>query len=175
MARFGETTGFPGLIGFRANEAFAAESEDSAWITVRRTGGFTGAVSVAFETFDASAVAGSDYASQSGQLDWDDGDATEKTIEVALMDNAEDGASKTFGVRLLAPGGGAALAGSTSSVRIFDDDMASGGGGGGGGGSSSSGGSSSGVLFLGAIMVGFAHRAARGRRPMPHAATGRTC
>ena len=124
IARFGqESTGFPGLIGFTYSPVFAAENQ-STTITVRRTGGSTGAVGVDFETIAGSATDGSDYTSQIGPLDWVDGDTSEKTITLAVINDAieESGDAEQFGLRLMNPTGGAKLTLSATTISILDDD-----------------------------------------------------
>ncbi len=124
IARFGqESTGFPGLIGFTYSPVFAAENQ-STTITVRRTGGSTGAVGVDFETIVGSATDGSDYTSQIGQLDWVDGDTSEKTITLTVINDAieESGDAEQFGLRLMNPTGGARLTLSATTISILDDD-----------------------------------------------------
>ncbi len=125
MARFGaDDAGFAGLIGLRDAAGFALESDGSLVFTVRRTGGSTGAVSVSFETADGTAIAGSDYLVQRGRLDWSDGDTTDKTITLALIDdtNDEPAAAEQFGLRLGDPTGGVTLTVSVATISIEDNE-----------------------------------------------------
>jgi hypothetical protein len=163
LARFGETTGFPGLIGFVDQDPGLDESSPSVTLTVRRTGGSSGPASVSFETFDVTALAGSDYTARSGQLDWASGDMTERTIIISMVDDdSAESDVERFGVRLLA-GGGATLATSSVQVSLFDDEPAQPPPGGGGAAATSSGGSSIGACWLVLLALGPAIR--RRRRP----------
>ena len=68
----------------------ATQGANHAVVTVRRTGGSTGAVSVAYRTqtdLDAAspALEGEDYVATSGRLTWADQDSEEKKIVVQLL------------------------------------------------------------------------------------------
>jgi choice-of-anchor B domain-containing protein len=96
-----------GTLSFSAM-SFAADESQPAGITVRRSGGSTGAVSVAWELISASGSA-DDVAIMSGTLDWMDGDGDEKTINIGLSnDGAAEGMERLM-LRLVAPEGGATL------------------------------------------------------------------
>jgi len=56
-------------------------------ITVKRLGASDGAVSVDYATSDNTAIAGSDYIATSGTLNWADGDVTDKTFTVQIIDD----------------------------------------------------------------------------------------
>src|SRR5439155_22780931 len=68
---FGPT---PGMLEFRLDNYEVNESGGEAVITVTRSGGTLGAVTVDFATVDGSAVAGSDYLPTSGTLTFADGE-----------------------------------------------------------------------------------------------------
>ena len=69
VARFVEKDpDFAGLIGLLAGKTLVTANEKAAELVVRRTGGSSGAVSVAYETVDGSALAGSDYVPKVGRL-----------------------------------------------------------------------------------------------------------
>ena len=53
-------------------------------MTVNRTGGSSGAVSVSYATADGTAVASSDYSATSGTLQWADGDASSQSFAVPI-------------------------------------------------------------------------------------------
>jgi hypothetical protein len=93
-------------------------------LTVTRSGGVGGAVTVDFDTTNGTAN-GADYTGQAGTLTWASGDGSAKTIVVALKNN--DGQlepTEFFNVILSAPTGGAALgAPSTATVTITDDPV----------------------------------------------------
>ena len=100
-------------------------------VTVNRTGGSSGAISVAYDTANGTATAGADYTASSGTLQWADGDTSSKTFSVAISDTTAYSGSKTFAVALSSPSAGATISSpSSASVSI----TGSGGGTGGGGG-----------------------------------------
>ncbi len=79
-------------------------------ITVNRTDGFTGAVSVNYHTEDGGsnppAKAGTDYTATSGTLTWADGDVLPKTFTVPIIDAGNfDNVYREFYVALTRPTG----------------------------------------------------------------------
>ena len=89
-----------GTLSLSAASLSVAENAGSATLTVRRTIGSTGAVSVDYATSDGTAIAGTDYTAASGTLTWSDGELSDKTITVPVLDNAVYGGNKTFTVTL---------------------------------------------------------------------------
>ncbi len=105
--------GAPGAIGF-SSDAYAGREGNTVTLTVRRTNGSLGAVTVAYAAARANAAdtatSGDDYTLAAGTLTWEDGDASERVIGIQLPRDevADDG--ETFTVRLGEPVlGGAAL------------------------------------------------------------------
>src|SRR5262249_59077369 len=66
----------PGVLQFSSATYAVNESQATAIITVTRTGGSTGTVSVHYATSDGTATAGSDYAATSGTLTFANGETT---------------------------------------------------------------------------------------------------
>jgi Calx-beta domain len=85
-------------------------------VTVNRTGGAAGAVSVAYATTNGTAVAGTDYTAASGVLEWADGDASSKTFSVTLSAAQAFSGTKTFSVTLSDPRSGVSLGAPGSAV-----------------------------------------------------------
>jgi hypothetical protein len=113
----------PGVVGV-AGEVVAQE-DGQAVVTVRRTGGKTGAVSVGYRTAQdtqgISATAGEDYTEVSGRLTWADGDYEDQTITVDIPSNASPEEYETFLVSLEEPEGGVGLAARNAAVGIEAD------------------------------------------------------
>jgi uncharacterized delta-60 repeat protein len=116
----------PGVLGVRTPHLDVAE-EDQAIVTVRRMGGKTGSVSVAYEAKSTSvdafgATAEEDYAATTGRLEWADGDVGDKQIVVPI---APDGGSpeenEFFVVELNDAQGGAGLGTRTVLFTIASD------------------------------------------------------
>lgn len=107
LARDGTRDTPQGRLGFAA-AAVAADEGQSAQLTVQRTGGTTGGVSVGFEVLVATADT-ADFQLGAGRLDWPAGDGSERTIPIPLMnDGAAEGLERLL-VRLVDPQGGATL------------------------------------------------------------------
>ena len=114
-----------GSLGFSANSATASEATGSVALRVLRSAGSAGAVSVDFTTANGSALAGTDYATTSGTLQWATGDVSERSIVVPITNNTSNTGSRTLQVNLSNPTGGASLDTSSVSITILDDDVAS--------------------------------------------------
>lgn len=113
----------PGVLDFESEGARVRESSREVTLTVLRTGGAAGAVSVSWETANGTASNNADYVASSGTLGFAPGQA-EATLSVPLLDDiiSEDN-DKTFTVTLSSPLGGAALGTvETCTVTIVDDD-----------------------------------------------------
>lgn len=127
-----------GRLGFAVPAASADEGAGDVEVTVRRSGGTLGAVTIDYDTADSTATAGSDYTAASGTLSWGDGDMGDKVITIPLIDDGEDEENESFEIRLANAGGGSAVDGASSlTVDVADDDSTvrppTGGRGGGGG------------------------------------------
>lgn len=116
-----------GTLALAASTASVSESAGSVSISVVRSGGSSGAVSLAYATANGTATAGSDYTSTSGTLSWADGDSSPRTISVPILNDSNGESTETFTLTLSAPGGGATLGSlRTMTVSIADDDSAPG-------------------------------------------------
>lgn len=115
----------PGMVQFTADTFPVSESSDSVTLSVSRTGGAAGAVSVNYTTADGSATAGSDYLATSGTLTWAAGDLTNKTITVPIFTDAIAEPTETFTVVLSSPNDDVNLGTpSTATVEIQDNPPA---------------------------------------------------
>jgi hypothetical protein len=107
-----------------------SESETNAdhnfTVTVQRTGGVSGAVSVHYATSDGTATtADNDYDSTFGDLNWADGDAADKTFTVTLHGDAKYEDDERLHLTLSSPTGGATIGGtSPATLTITNDDTA---------------------------------------------------
>jgi hypothetical protein len=90
----------PGSMQHSSSTIVSRKDSGSATLSVTRTGGSVGPVSVNYATANGTAVAGTDYAATSGTLTWLDGDTTAKTITIPLLNNPTIAASKNFTVAL---------------------------------------------------------------------------
>jgi VCBS repeat-containing protein len=112
-----------GTLQFSTASYSSNEGSGTAMITVSRSGGSSGAVSVNYATSNGTATAGSDYTAASGTLNWPDGDSASKTFTVAITDDTATESSETANLTLSAPAGGATLGSPSSAVlTIVDND-----------------------------------------------------
>jgi hypothetical protein len=105
------------VIQFSA-DTFAAAEGASATLTVTRTGGSLGALTVGYSTVAGTATSGSDYTTTSGVLTWADGDTATKTITVPLSLDGVSELAETFTVNLGAPLLGGALLGARQQAVV---------------------------------------------------------
>ncbi len=121
----------PGVLQLSAQSYSIGEGAGTATITVARTGGSDGAVSVHYAAGGGTAtggtpsMAGRDYTSVSGTLSWAAGDANPKTFAIAINDDSAIENTETVGITLSTPNGGAALgAQNSATLSIVDNDTA---------------------------------------------------
>ncbi len=114
----------PGTLAIAPAATSVNEGAGTVTLTVSRTGGSDGVVSVNVATANGTALAGSDYtAVPSMTLTFGDGDTTPKSVTVSIIDDSQDENNETFTVGLSGVTGGAALGTATSTVTIVDNDV----------------------------------------------------
>jgi len=101
-------SGLPGVIQFATDAATGVEGT-TCTLTVTRTGGSSGSLTVGYATVAGTATAGSDFTPASGTLSWAGGDASAKTITVPLASDALADTPESLLVNLGAPQMGGAL------------------------------------------------------------------
>lgn len=113
-----------GSLIFSNSAITAAEDGGDVTVTVSRSGGSTGAVSVDYNTADGTAIASSDYTYTSGNISFTDGDEADKTFTVPLLNDTEVESDETILLQMSNFQGGA-VAGDQSSgqITITDDDV----------------------------------------------------
>jgi uncharacterized delta-60 repeat protein len=112
-----------GTLRFSASSYSVAESGGSVGLTVLRTNGTTGSVSVDYVIVPGTAQPGSDYIDQSGTLKFDEGQ-TSQTITIAILDDNLVEGDENLLVRLFNPGNGAVLGTVTNAtVTILDEEV----------------------------------------------------
>lgn len=112
-----------GTLQFSAAAYSISEGDGTATLTVTRTGGSVGGVSVNYAVTGGTATAGSDYTvTTPGTLSLADGETT-KTISVTVNDDGDPEPSETVLFTLSAPTGGATLGiPATTTLTIADND-----------------------------------------------------
>ncbi len=112
----------PGVVAFSDSSTAAAEAARAVSVRVLRTGGSAGAASVEYETVDVTASEGADYRSARGRLDWADGDASDRVIDLQIIDDANGEPDEGFTVKLQNPSGVQLSEPSTVQISIRNDD-----------------------------------------------------
>jgi len=110
-----DTVYAPGVLSFSATNYIVNEDQTNALLTVLRTNGSSGSVSVDYVTVPGSAAPGSNYLTASGTLTLADGQ-TSGTILVPLINNPQVFVPTSLSVLLSNPSGGAALSVPTNAM-----------------------------------------------------------
>lgn len=111
-----------GVLGFSTANFVVNENVGEAIITVTRTNGSSGAVSIQYATVTGgTATAGADYTTRSGTLTLLNGQ-TERTFTIPITADSVVEPDETIFLRLFNPGNGATLGLSNAVVTIIDDD-----------------------------------------------------
>ena len=99
------------------------EGIGSKTITVSRTGGSDGSVSVDYAINDGTATSGNDYSATPGTLTWNDGDSSNKLITVNIIDDNNQESSENFSLVLSNATGDATIGSpNNTTVTITDND-----------------------------------------------------
>jgi len=118
-----ESLNAPGVINFAATNFFVDEAATNAVITVNRTGGSLGLVSVNYMTQDGAAIAPFDYASVAGVVAFADGETTKTFLVPIVLDTITE-TNETVNLVLLNPQGGAVLgATNQATLTIVNNDI----------------------------------------------------
>jgi hypothetical protein len=114
----------PGSLQFSSAAYTVGENAGKATVTAKRTGGNFGTVTTQYATVvGGTATAGTDFTSTSGVLSWGDGDSSDKTFTVPIIDNSVNAPNKTINLSLSNVTNGATLGSPANAVlTIFDDE-----------------------------------------------------
>lgn len=115
----------PGEFSFSAGIFQTNETSGTATITVIRTNGIAGAVSVDYATSAGSAVEGEDYSETNGTLNFAAG-VTNQQFQVTLSPNTAQEGTFTVNLTLSNPLGGASITGSEAVLMILDNEPSAG-------------------------------------------------
>src|SRR5262249_40818105 len=111
-----------GILQFLATAYSVEEKVATVHISVTRTRGRTGAVSVHYATSDGTATAGLDYVGKSGTLNWARGETRAKTFTISIIDDSLVEGNETVNLKLDTPTGGAKLGTRKSAVLTIIDN-----------------------------------------------------
>jgi len=110
-----------GVLQFSSPTYSVTESGGSASITVTRSAGSIGAVSVSYASSDGTAIAGNDYTTTGGTLSWADGDTEPKTFSVPILADTLVENDETVNLSLSAPLGDVVLGTTATAVLSIVD------------------------------------------------------
>ena len=110
-----DTVYAPGQLSFSTTNYTANESDGNAYLTVVRTNGTSGTVTVAYNTVAGTALPGLNYVTTSGTLSFNNGDAS-KTFAVPLVNNNIAQGPVSLSVVLSNPSVGAMLIAPTNAT-----------------------------------------------------------
>ena len=120
----GDPGGTP-TVAFDESSITVDESGQRVIATVRRSGSPAGAVSATYEIHAGSAREGSDYdAPATGELTWEDGDATARTVFVPLVADDVEELAEQFELRLSSSRGAYIGVDKSLAVEINAENMA---------------------------------------------------
>lgn len=112
-----------GVLQFSVGASSVNENNQTATLTLSRTQGSDGEVSVRVVHIDGSAQAGSDFGALGTTVTFAAGDATDKSVTIAIMDDQVGEADESFFATLANISGGAALGSIVNAeVTIADND-----------------------------------------------------
>jgi photosystem II stability/assembly factor-like uncharacterized protein len=94
-----DASGTAGSVQFSTASMFVIEDVGTIALTVLRTGGSAGSLTVDYATANGTAIAGQDYTAAAGTLTFNAGE-TSKTIQVPILDDATTEPDETFTVAL---------------------------------------------------------------------------
>lgn len=115
----------PGTITFTRADYFVSEDATNAVISVIRTNGSVGLVTVQYETSAGSAAAGADYQNRSGTLSFPGG-VTSNAFLVPIINDSLVEDDETVNLRLFSVTGGGRFGLTNATLTIVDNDFPSG-------------------------------------------------
>lgn len=110
-------------VGFVDASYDVPENGGSVRIFVKRIGDPSGAVSVDYATMDGTAVAGTDYTTVSGTLNWLDGSMITNHVDITVLDDDLYSGDRAFLVQLSNPSGDLVLGLTNATVTILEDEV----------------------------------------------------
>ncbi|HWS70845.1 MAG TPA: Calx-beta domain-containing protein, partial [Thermoanaerobaculia bacterium] len=110
--------GTPGTVQFSTAVNTVSESAGTIALTVTRTGGSSGPLTVTYTTSNGTATAPSDYAATTNTVTFLNGDAAPKTINIPIVSDAIPEPPESFTVSLSMPTAGTLGAQSITTVTI---------------------------------------------------------
>ncbi len=124
--RINEVDTSPGTLGFASATYSTNENSVSAIITLTRTNGSDGQVTVRFATTNGTAIHGKDYTGRTNTVTFRSGVTVTNVVVPLINDGDIQQADRTVKLYLSNPGGGATLGLTNATLYIVDDDFLAG-------------------------------------------------
>jgi len=112
-----------GAVQFTSANYLIPETSTQARIFVSRTGGSNGIASVNFATSNGTALAGVDYTTATGVLNWANNNTDTKFFDVAILDDGDYEDNETFTVSLTGATGADLGSPAIATVTILDNEI----------------------------------------------------
>lgn len=111
-----------GSLAFGQTETTVPENQNTTSINVSRSGSTQGETSVSYRLVSASAIVGEDVEDSSGTLTWADGDNTDKTITINIINDDITENDESFNINLSSINNSRLGNNTSYQVTISDDD-----------------------------------------------------
>jgi uncharacterized delta-60 repeat protein len=111
---------FQPRIQWAKTTVYADEGSGNATLTLTRNNSASGTVTIHYSTTNNTATAPADFAAQSGDITWTDGDMSTKTINIPIVADGTPEGTEKFVVGLSNPTGGVIVNNSTATVFITE-------------------------------------------------------
>jgi hypothetical protein len=105
-----------GDVTLSASSYTISESAGSVTLTLKRTGGTSGPLSVSYKTVAETALVGKQFTAATGTLTWANGDAANKTFTIPILKTTATASATYFAIRLTA--GTGTIVGSPSNAIV---------------------------------------------------------
>lgn len=110
----------PGILQFSADTYTVSEADGSLEITVNRVGGSDGRVSVNYSLNSETAIRDQDFQSATGELVWEDGETTPRTITATVLADNDFEGDQTFTAHLFSASNGGAVGNGFARINLQD-------------------------------------------------------
>lgn len=111
-----------GTVQFGSTAATVTESAGTASMTVTRAGGSFGAARITVASANGTAISGSDYTAVNTVLEWADGDASPRTVNVPILDDVTPESAEAFSLTLIQAQGVTVGGPSSTTIHVSDND-----------------------------------------------------
>jgi hypothetical protein len=114
--------GAVGRVELSAPTYSVKQNSGSLTISIDRTGSASGWAAVAFATANGTAVAGTDYTSESGGVSWQNGDMSPKTFTIPISNAKPFAGTKTLAIAIASAQGALMGTSNTSAIVTINGD-----------------------------------------------------